>query len=176
MSRLLMMALAAAFCSCLPDRSVSADAAAPDAYQAFPGRPQAPKAPMVGDAGKWVPLAVFRDKTLILNFWATWCAPCVTELPSLDRLAKALPAGKVVVIGVTEDAGGLAAAKPFLERLGLSTMLVFADPGQRLQRAFSVRGLPTTFIIRPDGTVHGRVEGPMDWDRTEVQEFILSVR
>jgi len=148
----------------------------PDTYQSFVRRPSAPTSILVGEDGRRISLSEFKGKIIILNFWATWCGPCLNEMPALDRLAKELPSDRFTVLTVTEDDGGIAVAKVFLERLELRATTTLADPGNRLKRAFEVRGLPTTFVILPDGTVHGRVEGPIDWDQHEVKDFLLSIR
>jgi thiol-disulfide isomerase/thioredoxin len=118
----------------------------------------------------------FYNKTVVLNFWATWCAPCIKELPSLNRLAKNFPSDKFVVIALSEDAGGFEAAKSFLSKLNLSATTILSDPGGKLKRALSVRGLPTTFIILPGGIVHGRVEGAIEWDSPEIMSFLSNLQ
>ena len=168
--------LTAIYLSLPTSLSVHTDGAWPESYHSFPGKPPAPAATMVGENGRRVLLSKFQGRTVIINFWATWCAPCLKEMPALDRLARTLPPNRFAVLIITEDAGGIAAAKPFLERLKIRTAAALADPGGRLQRALGVRGLPTTFVVLPDGAVHGRVEGPIDWDRQDVRDFLLSIR
>lgn len=108
---------------------------------------------------------------LVLNLWATWCAPCIEELPSLRRLAdQAHGAFRVVLIN--QDRGGMAVARAFLRRHGIEGLGSYADPRGRLYRLLSVRGLPTTFIVQADGVLIGRYEGGAQWDAQEVRFFI----
>ncbi len=108
---------------------------------------------------------------LVLNLWATWCAPCIEELPSLRRLAdEARGAFRVVLLN--QDRGGMAVARAFLRRHRIEGLGSYADPQGRLYRSLSVRGLPTTFILQADGVLIGRYEGAAQWDAREVRLFI----
>lgn len=115
---------------------------------------------------------VLKGRPFLLNLWATWCAPCVEELPSLKRLSEAV-GSEVRVILISQDRGGAAVAQPFLRRLGVDVPS-FADPQGRLSRVLSARGLPTTFLGRSDGALLGRYEGGARWDRPEITSFIRS--
>ena len=105
-------------------------------------------------------LASFRGKPVVLNFWATWCAPCVAELPELDRLAAG---GAVTVLAVSADRGGAARVKPFLAQHPLTHATVLLDPGSDAVHAVQVAGFPTTLIIDAQGRLRGRLEGPAAW-------------
>lgn len=120
-------------------------------------------------------LGAFHGKTLVLNIWATWCAPCIKELPSLDRLAGKLDARKAFVMAVSQDKGGAAIAKPFLDKIGIKNLPSYADPSGALWRAMGIRGLPTTFIISEKGAIVGRVEGVLEWDSPEIIQFATSL-
>ena len=173
MIRILSLALTAlAIFVFRPDPAFSG---ALEGFQAFSGKPQVPQVALIRENGEKVDLTIFKGKVVILNFWATWCGPCVMELPSLDRLARKLPSDQFAVVIVGEDSGGHAAGKPFLERLGIRNVLALADQGESLQRALAVRGLPTTFIVTPDGSVLGKVEGPLEWDTEGIINFLLSI-
>lgn len=158
----------------LATAQASANPAAPNGFQVFEPFPPVPDTALIGKNGAERHLTEFSGKIVILNLWATWCAPCVTEMPALDRLAQALPKDRFAVVAAGEDAGGLVAEEPFLVRLGVENMELLADPRGKLKRAFGTRGLPTTFLIRPDGTVYGKFEGPVDWDSKEIQDFVRS--
>ncbi len=119
-------------------------------------------------------IRAFGPGSCILNLWATWCAPCVEELPSLQRLSL-LAKGRFRVILLSQDRGGSAVTDPFLRRLGVTDLPVFADPSGRFGRALSVRGLPTTFIINQHGSIVGRYEGGARWDDGAVVEFISTL-
>jgi len=108
-------------------------------------------------------LADFRGRVVLVNLWATWCGPCVEEMPSLDRLqAKLGPA--LAVLAISEDRPGESAVAPFLAKLKLGHLAVYLDPKNGALKAFSVQGLPTSFLITRDGRVRAMLEGSTDWD------------
>jgi thiol-disulfide isomerase/thioredoxin len=113
--------------------------------------------------GKAVALGDFHGDLVLVNLWATWCQPCVREMPSLARLQEKLGAG-LTLLAISEDRGGVKTVQPFLQKLGLEKLKVYIDPKSDVGHAFKVRGLPTTLVIDGDGDVLGRVEGAADWD------------
>src|SRR5437763_1653368 len=125
--------------------------------------------------GKPASFADFRGKLLVVNLWATWCEPCLREMPSLERLQTKLD-GKLVVAAVSEDRGGAKIVEPFVGKLGLDKVKIYLDPKSAVGHAFSVRGLPTTLVIDPEGRLVGRVEGAAEWDSakmtTALQPFL----
>ncbi len=118
-----------------------------------------PDLSFTGLDGAPVRLSSFRGKPLVLNFWATWCGPCVAELPDLDKLA----ATGTVVLAASADHGGAAVVKPFLEKHGITHARVVLDAGNDATHAAGVVGYPTTLIIDGQGRLRGRLEGPADW-------------
>jgi thiol-disulfide isomerase/thioredoxin len=128
-----------------------------------PARP-APDTAFEDAAGKRVTLADFRGRTLLVNLWATWCGPCVREMPALGRLAAAMAGKDFAVVLVSEDRGGAATVEPFIAKHDLGALGSDLDPKGDLGRAFGVRGLPTTILIGADGKERGRIEGAADWD------------
>ncbi len=97
--------------------------------------------------GGRVRLADFKGQVVVLNFWATWCPPCVREMPSLDRLQAALREEGLAVVAVSIDRGGADVINPFAASLNLEEMGIYWDAKSNLAKAFGVIGLPTTFII-----------------------------
>ena len=133
----------------------------------------APQEPGVTDAfGGSVGLADFRGRVVLVNFWATWCAPCVREMPSLDRLQAKLGPEGLLVMAVSQDRKGLAAAEPFYREQGLDNLEIFLDPKGEFARAMGVGGLPTSLLIDDRGRVVGGLEGPLEWDGPEAVELI----
>jgi len=131
----------------------------------IPERPPQP-APETGftDAdGKPASLADFKGKPVVVNLWATWCQPCLKEMPSLDRLQSQLD-GKLLVAAISEDRAGAQRVSPFVAAMGLKKLAVYLDPKSDLGHAFNLRGLPTSIVIDAEGRVVGRVEGAADWD------------
>ena len=120
------------------------------------------------DGSKSLTLDSFRGRGVVLNFWATWCGPCVTEMPSLDRLATKLDMKKFVVVAVSQDNGGPSQVKPFLEKLKIKNITILYDPSQGGLRDFGIRGLPTTLLISAEGRVVARLEGSVEWDSSEM--------
>jgi thiol-disulfide isomerase/thioredoxin len=132
----------------------------------------APEVSFTGLDGSTAALADFKGKFVLLNLWATWCQPCIKEMPSLAALqARFGPA--LTVLAVSEDRGGAVIVKLFVEKLGLDRLQTYLDPKSTASRAFEVRGLPTTLIIGGDGQVLGRVEGAADWD-SEAMRAVLT--
>ncbi len=117
-------------------------------------------------------LADLAGRHVLLNLWATWCAPCVAELPTLARLAARLGGDRFAVRAVAIDRGGAYAVAPFLARQGLTELPVGVDPAGAAPRALGMRGLPTTVLIDPAGRELGRLAGDADWDGPEAVALI----
>jgi thiol-disulfide isomerase/thioredoxin len=114
------------------------------------------------DGGR-VSLAEYRGRATVLNLWATWCGPCVKEMPALDRLAAQQGPGGIAVLAVSADRGGAAAVRPFLAAHAVPHLTVLLDPGSDGVRALGAAGFPTTLIIDAEGRLRGRLEGPAEW-------------
>src|SRR5262245_36872207 len=125
--------------------------------------------------GGEVTLETWKDKLVILNFWATWCTPCTVEMPSLERLWRAYRDRGLVVVGVSVDRGApRALIDPYLENLGL-TFPVLLDPAMETAHAWRVPGVPATFVLRPGGEVVGLVVGMREWDSREMRALLESL-
>lgn len=131
----------------------------------------APSVVLTDTSGSAAELSDFRGKLVILNLWATWCEPCLREMPSLDRLQSHF-GDRIAVLGVSEDRGGAKAVGPFIAKLGLKSVKLYVDPKSELGHALEVQGLPTSFLIDHDGKVLGRVEGEADWDSPKMLAVI----
>ena len=132
--------------------------------------PAPPLAP-TDAAGNAAGLSDFHGKLIILNLWATWCEPCLREMPSLDRLQSHF-GDRIAVLGVSEDRRGATAVEPFIAKLGLKSVKLYLDPKSEVGYAFDVQGLPTSILIDRDGKVLGRVEGEADWDSPKMLAVI----
>ena len=123
----------------------------------------APEISFTDSADNPVALVDLKGKFLLLNLWATWCEPCLKEMPSLERLQTRLgPA--LTVVAVSEDRGGDKVVAPFIAEHRFDKLQVYLDPKSNVSHAFAVRGLPTTLVIDAEGMVLGKVEGAADWD------------
>lgn len=118
----------------------------------------------------------FGGQVLLVNFWATWCQPCIHELPDLDNLSAQLGGPDFKVLTISQDRGGARVAKPFLEdKLGLRNLEVFVDRKMKLGRALGVRGLPSTYLIDRCGDLVGGLVGIADWDSSDAIRLIQHV-
>ncbi len=104
----------------------------------------------------------FRGRPLLINFWATWCPPCVAELPALD-LAAAKLAGEMEVLLISVDRGGSKKALPFLQERSISHAELAFDSKATLSREMGVRGLPTSFLLSADQQYSWIYVGPREW-------------
>jgi thiol-disulfide isomerase/thioredoxin len=127
-----------------------------------PPRP-APEARFTERDGTPRRLADFRGRWVLVNLWATWCAPCVREMPSLDRLQAKL-GSRLTVLAISEDRGGGPVVDPFLKKLRLEALAIYLDPKAGVEQALAVRGLPTSFLIDEQGRIQGQLEGAAEWD------------
>jgi thiol-disulfide isomerase/thioredoxin len=123
----------------------------------------APEVAFTDIPGKPAGFADFRGKPVVVNLWATWCQPCLREMPSLERLQKKL-ADRLTVAAISQDRGGEKAVTPFLAKLGLDKVKIYLDPKSEVGKAFGVRGLPTSIVLDAEGREVGRVEGAAEWD------------
>jgi peroxiredoxin len=124
--------------------------------------------------GRPVQLREFRGKLVLLNFWATWCAPCLHEMPSMERLYQTFKGTEFVLLAVSMDRQGAQAAKPYVENLQL-TFPVLVDHTNDIGRRYGVRGLPSTYLIDPDGQLLGAVVGARDWHQAEAKALIAGI-
>ena len=131
-----------------------------------------PPVSFVDAAGGTVTLDRFAGRVVVLNLWASWCPPCLAEMPSLERLARQHPELAVVAVNV-DTAGG--SAEAWLARLGVSALEPYHDREGRLLRSLGMRGLPTTLVIDREGRVAASVEGAVDWASSDVLRVIGSV-
>jgi peroxiredoxin len=134
----------------------------------------APDFTLMALEGRPVQLRELRGKLVLLNFWATWCAPCLHEMPSMERLYQTFKHTEFALLAVSMDRQGEEVAKPFVDHLKL-TFPVLLDRTSEVARQYGVRGLPTTYLIDPDGRLIGAVIGARDWYRTEAKALIAGL-
>ena len=133
----------------------------------------APAVSFVDLTGNTVNLSEFTGKIVLVNLWATWCEPCLREMPSLARMQLRL-GDKITVVAVSEDRGGSKTVEPFIDKLELKSIETYLDPKSTAERAFKVQGLPTSFLIDRQGRILGRVEGAAEWDSPELLDILKS--
>lgn len=120
-------------------------------------------------SGNALTLKDFAGKTVVLNLWATWCPPCLNEMPALDRLQAAMGGEAFTVVALNQDRGGVKVAGQWLADKGLG-LDVYADPKGAVARAVEAAGLPTTLVIDAQGRERARLMGEAEWDSAEMQE------
>ena len=112
--------------------------------------------------GRSVQLADLKGKSVVVNFWATWCGPCKEEMPAFERLRQQLDPDRFVLLTITTDLQR-AGIKQFLANLNVQLPVLF-DEHQDVSQAYLVRALPTTVFIDRQGALVGRAVGPREWD------------
>jgi thiol-disulfide isomerase/thioredoxin len=132
------------------------------------------------EGGGKLTLAEFRGRAVLLNLWATWCAPCRAEMPALDRLEAASGDQGFEVVAVNVDTARLERRAAFLDRVGVKALARYADPSgdafEVLRKDGKALGLPVTLIIDKDGCEIGTVEGPVKWDSAEAEALIGALK
>ena len=125
-------------------------------------------------SGRKRTFADFRGKVVLLNLWATWCAPCRIEMPSLDRLQATMGSDRFEVVALSIDRGGASVAKKFLDDIGAKNLSLYIESSARSMAALAVTGLPTTILIDREGRPLGRLAGHAEWDSPEAKRLIAA--
>ena len=136
-------------------------------------RVRAPEASFITANGKAMTLQRFAGQVVVLNLWATWCAPCVREMPSLNALAGR--AAETAVVAVSMDVQGPHVASEFFRRKGLDHLDAYHDPDGQLMRALGVYGLPASVVIDRNGRVAAMFQGEVDWNSTDMRRLLARV-
>lgn len=124
----------------------------------------------VQDADRSVSLSQFRGQVLVLNFWATFCPPCLEEMPSLISMAQRMKPKGVIVLGISIDVDANSYHR-FLVDHGVNFLTV-RDPGQKTSTLYGTHGWPETYIIDRDGVVRRKFIGPVDWNSPEIRNYL----
>jgi thiol-disulfide isomerase/thioredoxin len=134
----------------------------------------APRTVFLDEGGNRLTLDKFKGKIVVLNLWATWCTPCVAEMPMLDRLQHQLESLGVVVVALSIDTKGAKVVREFYDEHHIKHLDVYVDPTMRAQNGFKVIGLPTTILIDREGNDRGRIVGPAEWDEARAADLVLA--
>ncbi|MDO9638924.1 MAG: TlpA disulfide reductase family protein [Pseudotabrizicola sp.] len=118
-------------------------------------------------------MAEYHGKWVVLNFWATWCAPCRHEMPSLDRLQAAMP--DIAVVPVATGRNAVPGIQKFYAEAGIENLPVLRDPTSDLARSASVMALPVTLILNPQGQEVARLIGDAEWDSDSAKAVLRAL-
>nr|MCA8835926.1 TlpA family protein disulfide reductase [Pseudomonadota bacterium] len=114
--------------------------------------------------GQSLELSAFHGRVVLINFWATWCAPCLAEMPSLNRLQIALGGADFQIITIATGRNETADIESFFTNQNISHLTRYRDPNLRLALALGAGSLPTTVLMDRDGSIIARLQGEADWD------------
>jgi peroxiredoxin len=137
------------------------------------GRP-APDFEFPGLDGQIVRLSNYRGKVVLVNIWATWCPPCIDEMPSMEKLYNELQGGNFEILAVSVDAQGLKAVAPFMKAYKLSFPALI-DTNGTVMNLYRATGIPESFIINKKGILIKRIIGPLDWDAPEISDYLRNL-
>lgn len=136
----------------------------------------APDLAFNGPDGEPTTLAAFRGRTVLVNLWATWCPPCLHEMPSLDRLQGELGGSDFAVVAINIDTRHLDKPKAWLAKKDIARLTYYADPQagvfQALRAARKVEGMPVSLLVDPQGCELALLQGPADWASADARALI----
>lgn len=168
-----MKMLALSFFGVLLVLAQAASATEPPANFAIHDTPQpVPELSFQNADGQPRTLGDFAGKVVLLNIWATWCAPCRKEMPTLDRLQAELGGPDFEVVALSVDRKGSEVVRKFFDEIGIKHLALNIDTSSKAMFALGAVGLPLTLLIDREGREVGRVIGPAEWDSPEVVAFI----
>ena len=124
--------------------------------------------------GNQVSLSDLRGKVVMVNFWATWCPPCIEEMPSMERLNEAMAEDDFVLLAINTEKNGRSVVPPFLNKTPYTFPILYDDKGD-VQKQYGVYKFPESFIIRKDGTVDQKIIGPLDWSSPKTIAYLKSL-
>ena len=143
----------------------------------FTGKPRlekgetAPNFSLADLNGNTVRLTDYKGKVVLLNIWATWCPPCVEEMPSMERLHRELKDELFAILAVSIDSSGAEVVVPFMEKYNLS-FTTLTDQKGVMKSLYQTTGIPESFIIDKDGTIAQRIIGPRDWAAPVIIQYL----
>ena len=121
--------------------------------------------------GKTRNLVSWRGHWVLLNFWATWCPPCLAEMPSMEKLHQNFSDRRFTVVGASSDEAGASAVQPFIDKLGV-TFPILLDTDKKMARLYGAQDLPLSFLINPQGQVVAAAKGARDWGSAQAIEVM----
>ena len=144
------------------------------AFVVKPERKPVPDVTFTSENGAATSLAAWKGRVVLVNLWATWCAPCRKEMPSLAALQSELGSKDFEVVAISADRKGLAASGEFLKEVGATALKLYADPSTDTLVQFQAVGLPASILIDRQGREIGRLLGPAEWNSPEAKALITA--
>ncbi len=123
--------------------------------------------------GNTVRFESLRGKVIFMNVWATWCPPCIAEMPGIQKLYNSVDTSKIAFVMLSVDEGGLEKVKKFIDRKGYTFPVYMPLSG--IPAAFQSSAIPTTFILSPEGTLVARQEGMANYNTDKMRDFLGSL-
>ena len=124
--------------------------------------------------GQKISLNNYGENTVMINFWATWCAPCRKEMPSLDKIKSLDEFNELYIIPINIGGEKNEKSKFFFEELKIKNLEVFSGSGQKLSEKFKLRGLPTTILIDKNGYEFARIVGYIDFENKSFLDWLIN--
>ena len=122
--------------------------------------------------GRVVNFSDFNGKVILVNLWATWCAPCIREMPDLNELQKSFENDDFEVILISQNSDGIESSLAFLKNNNISHLTTYIDTNRGVARTFKANALPTSILINAKGYEVGRLIGPAEWNSDSAQRLI----
>lgn len=132
----------------------------------------APRLKFTDQAGRGLSLSDYKGHGLVVSIWATWCGPCVAELPSFAAIAPKLAASKILVLPISIDMEGLKAVQPFYASHDISGLPILLDPDGDAPDILNAAGIPVTILITPTGLMVGRLDGGGNWNTPDTVKLV----
>lgn len=117
----------------------------------------------------------YRGKVVLVNFWATWCKPCVDEMPSLSKLQESVSGLGIEVVAISLDYKGISAINDFYKEYGITNLAPFLDTKGAAFKAMELKALPTTLILNKNGEEVARVLGDLDWADKQAKDYLVAL-
>ena len=136
---------------------------------------EVPEAVFFTEDGGEMTLAAYKGKVLLVNFWATWCAPCRKEMPSLAALQDEFGGEDFAVVTIATGRNPPPAMKKFFDEIGVTNLPLHRDPKQAVARKMAVLGLPVTVVLNSKGQEIGRLLGDADWHSDEARALVAAL-
>ncbi len=133
------------------------------------------QAPFTDEDGNQGRLSDYAGKHVVLNFWATWCAPCRKEMPTLSALQKSMGSSDLAVVTLATGRNPPPAMKAFFTEIGVENLPLHRDPEQQIAREMEVLGLPITVILDPEGREVARLKGEADWNSQSARAILSNM-